>query len=348
MKTPLKTSNNITLLSSYNNSQKSQSEKGLARVPSRVDLSEIDIDPESFDLSTTWASGATKICCVNAYPNGITFSLHKGPVTFDKQGSLQQVEEGEHFSDQFHLRFKETRDYKMPEGKYFLYRDNFVPPLEKQLARLHTDGILDSTVVYFGTTSDPFFAFQKKFDVCMSCLELFEQYRPGLLVVQTRSPMVISALPLLKRMGDRVVTAVSVETSSEAAVCRYTPGQPRIAERLVAASGLRRQGLRVNLVCSPILPYGDFHRDAWNFAELLDNHADFVTFGALASGKQQDESKLKSLPLAQKLAFDKQYQWLRPYSFRNIYYALSELAPEKLVLPVNMPLKTTQLSMFAA
>ena len=160
--------------------------------------------------------------------------------------------------------------------------------------------------------------------------------------------MVISALPTLNRLKGTAVVVMPIETHIERVIARYTPGQPRISERLVAAEGLRRQGIKVNIAASPILPYGEFYRDAWDFAEILERHADYVTFGCLASGSEADERTLKTLAVARKLAADKQYQWLRPHAYRYLYHALQVIAPEKLRLPVAVKHNAAQLDLFAA
>lgn len=304
----------------------------------KVDLRKVAFNPAADDLNKSWCSGAAHVVCVNAFPNGITISQH----------SPDRLPEEENRPEAYHLRVRDMREYRLPGGKYYLYRENYAQGLEQHLSHLHQQGILGQTVVYFGTTSDAFLAFQKKFDVTMACLELLEQYRPGFIVVQTRSPMVISALPLLKMLGEKVVVAIPMETHQEAIIQRYTPGQPKVSERLIAANGLRRQEIKVNLVVSPMLPYGDFYSDAWNFAELLENHSDYVSFGCLASGHPSEEAHLKGMAIAQRLAAEKMYQWLRPHCYRNVYYALTLTAPEKLQLPLVLPQRSSQLTMFAA
>lgn len=327
------------------------------------DASETPFDGNAPELTTTWSSYAQVICCINSYRNGITVSLHQGSyregAVSSKESLPQEQESGtdaekamdiqrKYLPHQFHLRVRDTRDYQLPEGKYFLYRKDLRAALEHHLSQLNQRGLLASTVVYFGTTTDPFVAFHKKFDVTTACLELLGQYKPGRLVVQTRSPMIIAALPTLKYLGEQAVAAIPIETHLERSVARYTPGMPRIAERLVAAQGLRRQGVAVNITVSPVLPYGDSYRDAWDFAELLNRHADYITFGCLADGSEANEKQLKNLPIAQKLAADQNFRWLRPHAYKHLYQALLVTAPEKLLLPVTAPVKPSQLKLFAA
>lgn len=330
-------------------------------------------DFPSYDAGASWSAQASLICCLNTYPNGITFSMHPNSGAMSNQVELSEdgaplgfgealphrkkaeaeasggrPVERRYLSDQFHLRFRDTRDLRTPAGRYHLHRENAPKALEQHLAALHRSGKLADTVLYFGTMTDPFLSLHKKFDVTMGCLDVIERYAPGRVVFQTRSPMVISVLPALKKLGSRAAVAISIETNSEKAVLRYTPGMPRIAERLIAADGLRKQGIPVNLQVSPILPYGDFLRDAWDFAELLDRHADFVTFGSLSSGNPSEERFLRTMPIAQKLSSDGMFAWLRPHAYQAVFHALSVLAPEKLVLPAMRSVAPKQLKLFAA
>jgi len=261
----------------------------------RKDLANIKFDTSSPLLKKSWHSYASHALCLNAYPNGITISQH------------DCSEEAGLLPESFQLRLRDTREFRLPRGKYFLYRDAVRSALKKHLSALHKTGVLSRTVVYFGTVADPFLSFRKKFDVTMACLEILEKFKPGRLVIQTRSPMVISALPALKELSESSVVSIPIETTLEDSVTAYTPGLPGISERLVAASGLRRQGVMVNLQVAPVLPYGDFYRDAWKFAELLEFYGDYVTFGSLALGRKEEERQLKQFSICQKLAADKRY-----------------------------------------
>ena len=322
------------------------------------EVNESNFEGNAAELVTTWSSHAEVICCINSYGNGITLSLHpglqvgvnsaSGCETGAGSGDSKSALMKRYLPNQFHLRFRDTRDYQMPDGKYFLYRKEVRAALEHQLSQLNQRGLLAATVVYFGTVTDPFAVFHKKFDVTTACLEILGQYRPSKLVIQTRSPMVIAALPTFKQLGDQSVAVIPVETHLERSVVRYTPGLPRISERLIAAQGLRRQGVAVNIAVSPVLPYGDSYRDAWDFAELINRHADYITFGCLADGSEANEKQLKNLPIAQRLAADQQFRWLRPHAYRHVYQALLSLAPDKLLLPVRAPIKPSQLALFAA
>ena len=320
-----------------------------------IRLTEITFDPQSPELTTPWFSARKHIVCLNAYPNGVTLSIHKNPSfasnqTYTKEGQTKDAPSSAKslLPNQFHLRSKDTREYLLPHGRYHLIKERMADTLELHLKQLKEQNILQDAVLYFGVTTDAFFALPRKFEVTMKCLELLEKYQPGMLIVASRSPLVLAALPILKYFGDRAAAVITIESPYDAVIQKFMPGQSTVMERLVAADGLRAQGITVNLQVSPILPYGDFYRDAWPFAELLAGHADFITLGCLATGSVQDEQSLRMNPLAIRLSTDKQYRWLRPHAYKYLFHALQSLAPEKLLLPVRNEVVKSQLSLFAA
>lgn len=347
-------------------SQRAQNNANAVGIPGPqsplVDISNVVFNPRCEEITNTWSTGAKEILVINAFQNGITASLHRNwledynPACSLESRSAKAQSPAEsslsqssgYRSDHFHLRLRETRDFQLAPGKYFVYKENFADALEDLLSLLNRQGKLDSTVCYFGCAADPFFSFHKKFNVTMCCLDLLEKYRPMRVVVQTRSPMVIAGLPMLKSLGDRAVVVIPIETHLERIIYRYTPSQPKIAERLLAIEGLRAQGITVNISVSPILPYGDYYRNAWEFADLLNTHADYITFGCLSDGSESAERELKNLELGKKLAEDKQYRWLRPYSYRVLFATLKHIAPDKLRLPVSLITSPSQLEMFVA
>lgn len=297
-------------------------------------------NPNSSDINIGWSSSSETIVCVNPYPNGITVSIHH-----NKQEQTESPQQLKQY--QFYLRFADTKDYQLPAGKQYLYRDNYIQGLEHHLSQLNKNGQLKSAVIYFGMVSDPYSNFHQKFHVTLACLQLFEQYQPKKLVIQSRSPMVISGLPAFKLLGKKAVVAIPVESRSESAIRRYTPGQPTIEQRLLAVKGLRAQGIEVNLVVGPLLPYGESTAHLKDFAKILAENADYITFGGLVEPGGED-LQLKNLTVVRKLIADNQLATLRPYSFKDLYLAVKELAPEKLIIPQDMDHVQSQLKLFAA
>ncbi len=272
---------------------------------------------------------------VDSFDNGIVFGQHK-------------IEAGEDPRDHCSLRISSDDEVAHLRSRYVLRKENPFWELERNLMRLSRLGMLSSATIFFGTTTDPFFPFEGKFDASMKFLQLFERYTPGLLVVQTRSPLVVIAMPVFKKLGNRAVVTVPIETPLADSVARYTPGFPRVDERIKMASALRNMGVEVTLQVAPVLPYGDWREDAASFAELLAEHGDYVHVRPMAGGCADVEKQLKNSTIAKKLAEDRKFHWLRHDSATPLISALEKIAPEKLVIPEREHTQSRQLSIFAA
>jgi hypothetical protein len=286
-----------------------------------------------------FSRGASRVVTLNAYPNGISISSHKPSAeTSELESSL----------DPFFLRTRETRDLLMPEGKFLVYRDNCVANLDSFFSALSKKGALKDTIVFLGSFTDCFHGFHKKFAQTMACLDIIERYQPGALVIQSRSRMLLTALPLLKIMGRRAHCVIPFETRLEGSIARYTPGQPRLEERLITAAGLRAQGVDVTLSVCPILPYGNTSGDAWKFAEALLHYSDKIMLQSMYGGERQQESILKQLPLSRKLESDSEFSILRPGAHEELRSIIQKLSPQHLEIPLFTKPEIGQLDLFAA
>lgn len=272
---------------------------------------------------------------VDSYANGIAFGQHRADLRQDAR-------------DVYGLRLEEGGEVLKLRSRYSLHNKEPLFELERHLMLLSQQGVLGSSIIYLGTTTDPFHPFEGKFDASMKFLELFLRYTPGMLCVQTRSPLIVLALPVFKTLGKHVHVTIGVETPSESVVQRYTPGLPRVEERLRTAEALRRFGIPVSLQVSPVLPYGDWRNDAPAFAERLCEHADHLFVRGLSDGSPECERRLGTTTLAKKLAADRMFHWLRPDSATPLITAIEACAKEKLSAPVWRHLGSKQLAMFAA
>lgn len=278
------------------------------------------------------------VCSVDAMDDGIMF----GQLTLGHDQDLR---------DALHLRLPESEGFPKVRSRYELHRNNASNPLwelERHLARLSNQGVLGRATIVFGVSSDPFFPFEGRFDVSMKFLQLFERYLPGLLVVQTRSPLVVIAMPVFRRLGSRVSVTMAIETNSEEAVRRYTPGLPRIEERYRALRALRNLGIEVNVQVSPLIPYGDWKHDAKGFAKELAENSNFVHVRPMMAGGINDEKKIRQTLLARRLVQDRKFHWLRPDAANPLIGSLEEIAAEKLKIPSRKHHIRKQIGMFAA
>ena len=228
-------------------------------------------------------------------------------------------------------------------SRYVMRSGEPLADLERHLSRLSSRGELRRTTIVFGVTTDPFHPFDDKFATSMKFLELFERFTPGRLVIQTRSPLVVIGLPMLKKLKHSTWISIGIESPLEEVRNRYTPDLPTVSERWKTVRALKRFGLRVGVQVSPILPYGDWRSDAKIFAEELCEHGDFVVVRSViqAAGVPRPNSLL-----ARQLAQDRQFFWLRQDSHRPLVDALTAIAPEKLYHPAGIEPVDPQLPLF--
>ena len=267
------------------------------------------------------------ILVVDSYARGISIGR------IDPAGSGLELEMDGERSTPMSLRSR----YVMKQGEPLV-------DLERHLQRLSTRGELRRATVVFGVTTDPFHPFDEKFATSMKFLELFERYVPGSLVIQTRSPLVVIGLPMLKKVRETTFVSVGIETPLDEVARRYTPDLPTVEERWKTVRALKRFGLKVGVQVAPILPYGDWRKDAGAFADKLCTEADYVTVRSLI---QTCGVPRPTTPLARKLANDRQFFWLRQDSQTPLLNALVERDAKKLFHPAGLQPADPQLKLFA-
>jgi hypothetical protein len=230
-------------------------------------------------------------------------------------------------------------------SRYVLGSGEPLGDLERHLSKLSSRGELRRTTVVFGVTTDPFHPFDEKFATSMKFLELFERYAPGKLIVQTRSPLIVIGLPVLKQVRHNTYVQVGIETPLEEVRQRYTPDLPTVAERWKTVRALKRFGFKVGIQVGPILPYGDWRADAGAFAESLAVEADFITVRSIADTTRGTRP---SGALASKLAADRQFFWLRADTRRPLEAALEKIAPQKIFHPADLAVPDPQIALFGS
>ena len=113
----------------------------------------------------------------------------------------------------------------------------------------------------------------------------------GVLVVQTRSPLVERDYDLLAGMPFAWLS-MTVETDDDAVRRALTPTCPSIERRLAAMRRARERGIRVQAAVSPVLP-----QDAERFSDLLAGVVDRVVVDTfLGDGAGGKRSARRPLP----------------------------------------------------
>jgi len=158
-----------------------------------------------------------------------------------------------------------------PWGSWVIAKSNLAERLEFELRALERGGRLARAAIFMSSATDPYQGLERRLGLTRAALELFARFRPRRVLLQTRSPMVERDIDVLRRLGERVVVSMTLETDDESVRRALTPTSPSVARRIATCRRLRSEGIFVQLAIAPMMP-----NHAERFAALADEAADRV------------------------------------------------------------------------
>ena len=177
-----------------------------------------------------------------------------------------------------------------PWGQWLRAKANAPQLLQSELMAMSR---LDRVRVFMSSATDPYQPAESRLRITRSVLEVFSAHPVGLLVVQTRSPLVERDYDLLAEMPFAWLS-MTVETDDDSVRRALTPTCPSIERRFEALQRARERGIRVQATVSPTLP----HR-ADRFVDRLAAVADRVVvdtfYGDGADGERTSRRPLPAL-----------------------------------------------------
>ena len=126
-------------------------------------------------------------------------------------------------------------------------------------AACRSGDLADGDAVYLSSVTDPYQPIERRLRLTRGILGaiLAAGVQPRL-TVQTRSPLVVRDVDLLRRF-EHLRVNVTVSTDSDAIRREYEPRCTPIAARFGALEALARAGVRIGVSVSPMLPIEDPH-----------------------------------------------------------------------------------------
>jgi len=122
--------------------------------------------------------------------------------------------------------------------------------------------------VWVSGVCDPYQPLEAKYELTRKCLEILAQ-NDWPVIVQTRSPLVLRDMDILKEGGDFEV-GLSITTADDGIRTLFEPDTPSIKDRVNALDELHRAGVRTYVMIAPMLP------GAEGLAEILADKVDYV------------------------------------------------------------------------
>lgn len=160
-----------------------------------------------------------------------------------------------------------------PWGTWVRAKANAADALARELRANATPSAVR---VFMSSATDPYQPAESRLHITRSILETLRERPIGLLVVQTRSPLVERDYDVLAGLPFAWLS-MTVETDDDDVRRALTPVCPSIERRLTAMRRARERGIKVQAAVSPALP-GDPQR----FATMLAGAADRVVVDTFA------------------------------------------------------------------
>lgn len=141
---------------------------------------------------------------------------------------------------------KRFTGHQEPWGEFVDVKVNAAELLAKEIKKKPKGTIWVSGVC------DPYQPLEAKYQLTRKCVEIIVEH-DWPLVIQTRSPLVVRDIDILKR-GKNVEAGLSITTADDKIRRIFEPHAPPIPERLNALQKLHDSGIRTYAMIAPILP----------------------------------------------------------------------------------------------
>ncbi len=107
--------------------------------------------------------------------------------------------------------------------------------------------------IWISGVCDPYQPVEAKYRLTRRCLEIILSHNWPV-YIQTKSPLVLRDLDLIREFGDKIVVTLTVTTADEEVRRIFEPNAPSINARLNALKQLSEAGVNTRVMIAPILP----------------------------------------------------------------------------------------------
>lgn len=190
--------------------------------------------------------------------------------------------------------------------------------LAKEIAAARRKG---AVAVFFSSATDPYQPLEAKQELTRSLLEAMAEEPPNFVLVQTRSPLVVRDIDLLRTLGRAVRVSMTIETDREDVRRMFTPSAPPLAARFRALSELRQAGIATQAAASPILPHSP------EFAATLIEAAPRIVLDDYFQGDGSGGRRSEALGMREKYAEHRLSEWYDPAVVDRLEHRIRELSP---------------------
>lgn len=207
-----------------------------------------------------------------------------------------------------------------PWGDWVKAKINAPELLTSELASLKRRGSFGQLRIFMGSSTDPYQGIESRLKLSREILSVFHQSGEfGLLILQTRSPLIERDLDLLQLLGRRVIVSLTIETNRDSVRQIITPTSPSIPRRLLTLERLSGAGIRTQAAISPLLPC-----DPSIFADLISSRTSRAVVDTLLHGDGANGRRSRSLGLPALLANINAPEWLESDCYLHLLHLLRQ------------------------
>lgn len=164
------------------------------------------------------------------------------------------------------MSVQRANPFRLPWSEWLAPKSNAAQRLAREVARVP----MQSAAIFCSSATDPYTPAERRFSITRGCLEVLALHPPALLVVQTRSPLIVRDAELLARIP-AARASISIATDDDRVRRLVEPNAPGLALRIAALAKLRAAGVATQAAVAPLLPC-----DPARLARLLEPVADRV------------------------------------------------------------------------
>jgi DNA repair photolyase len=147
--------------------------------------------------------------------------------------------------------FVRDRDRQDSWGAWVDVKDNALALLRRRRGKS-----LKGKSIYLSSVTDPYQPIERELELTRSLLEELATYHQPRLVVQTRSPLVVRDLDLIKRF-EAVQVNMTITTDDDSIRRVFEPVCSSIPTRLDAIARVHQAGVPACITMTPLLPVSD-------------------------------------------------------------------------------------------
>ena len=208
----------------------------------------------------------------------------------------------------------------MDWGNYVYPRVGIADRLQLELAKMKRSDTLERAAIFMSSSTDPYQGAERTYHLTRSCLSVLETMPPGLLVIQTRSPLAARDFDIMAALGERCLLNLTIETDREDVRRVLTPHCPSIRQRLQTATQARDRGIPAQVTVSPCLPYSS----AEAFGKLLLEMSDRVIVDSFVAGDGGGGKRTARTGIPEMYAKSGWEDWRSQEAALTLYHWLNE------------------------